>query len=88
MAIIYDPAKIIKNIAEETNVPVTTVRSIFQRNGCHYMEDCADYLKKEICLYLEKYPKTTVKEIASIFDISSNTVRKYVALNLIQGIRR
>lgn len=79
MAIVYDPSKTIKKIAEEANVPVSTVRSFFQRNGYHYMVDRANYLRKEISLFLEKHPQASVKEIASIFNISTNTVRKYKA---------
>lgn len=87
MAIVYDPSKTIKQIAEEANVPVTTVRSFFQRNGYHYMEDRADYLKKEIALYLAEHPKASTKEIASKFEISTNTVRKYITLDNITGYR-
>ena len=85
MAIVYDPSKTIKQIAEAANVPVTTVRSFFQRNGYHYMEDRANYLKKEISLFLEKYPAASSKEIASKFDISSNTARKYKTQDKVPG---
>ena len=88
MAIIYDPSKTIKDIAKEAKVPVTTVRSFLQRNGYHYMEDRADYLKKAIFLYLKKNPEASVKEIANKYGISTNTVRKYKSLNKLQNDRK
>ena len=88
MAIVYDPSKTIKQIAKDANVPITTVRSFIQRNGYHYKDDRAEYLKKEISLYLEKYPEASAKDIASKFGISSNTVRKYIASDMIPVARK